>query len=91
MTEKEKKEEEAKFALDKLMRERIITHVLQIAHVSTDTNDIENIKLQYQRNFEKYVGTYLDGLTKPGFNSYGGIIGAIFVLNVCRGRKLQED
>lgn len=60
MTEKEKKEEEAKFALDKLMRERIITHVLQIAHVSTDTNDIENIKLQYQRNFEKYVGTYLD-------------------------------
>lgn len=60
MTEKEKKEEGAKFAIDKLMRERIITHVLQIAHVSTDTNDIEDIKSQYQSKFDKYSGTYLD-------------------------------
>lgn len=60
MTEKEKREEEAKFAMDKLMRERIIAHVLQLTHVSTNKNDTEDVKAQYQKSFNKYSGTYLD-------------------------------
>lgn len=60
MTEKEKREEQAKIAMDKLMRERIIAYVLQLAHVSTDKNDIEDVKAQYQRSFDKYSGIYLD-------------------------------
>lgn len=60
MTEKEKKEEEAKFALDKLMREKIICHVLQIAHVPHDINNVEDIKTFYQRNFDRYSGVYVD-------------------------------
>ena len=66
MTEKEKQEEEAKkFAMDKSMREKIIRHVLQIAHVPHDINNVEDIKTFYQRNFDRYGGTYLDATIVP--------------------------